>query len=132
MSTIEYSTINQSPTVDFLAAEALTNPQGVALALSDEGVKRPEAGADVVGIALVSNPEAVAAGERVDVQVKDIGRWYAASEFAAGDLLATDAAGKAVKANSGNMIIARALDAASAAGDLVRVQIINAGSAASA
>ena len=127
MSTYEYTGINSSATVDFLAGAALTAPKGIALALDGDGVKLPSAGADVVGIALINNPDAVEAGGRVDVQVKDIGLWTAGGSFAAGALLATDAAGKAVTAASGKKIIARALEAATAAGDLVKVQILNAG-----
>ena len=95
MSTFEYSGINESATVDFLAKAALTAPKGIFLALDSDGAKLPSAGGDVVGIAIISNPDAVAAGGRVDVQVKDIGLVYASASFAAGALLTTDAAGKA-------------------------------------
>ncbi len=124
---MEYSGINQSPTVCLTAASALTAPQGLALKLTSSGVALPSAGGDVVGLAIVSNPDSVAAGGRVDIQVKDIGIWVAGGSFAAGALLATDAAGKAVSATAGDYIVARALTAASAAGDLVRVQLLNAG-----
>lgn len=127
MSTFEYSGINSSAIVDFLAKADLTAPKGIFLALDSDGAKLPSAGGDVVGIALISNPDAVAAGGRVDVQVKDIGLVYAAASFAAGALLATDAYGKAKAAASTNTIVARALEPAAAAGDLVKVQLINSG-----
>ena len=127
MSTFEYSGINESATVDFLAKAALTAPKGIFLALDSDGAKLPSAGGDVVGIAIISNPDAVAAGGRVDVQVKDIGLVYASASFAAGALLTTDAAGNAKAAASGDAVVARAMEAAGAAGDLVKVQLINAG-----
>ena len=132
MSVYEYTGINSSATVDMLAASELTEPKGIALALSASGVALPAAGADVLGIAVISNPDTVPVGGRVDVQVKDIGLWRAGAAFDTGALLATDAAGKAVEATSGDKIIARALDGASAAGDLVRIQIIHAGTMPSA
>ena len=132
MATYEYTGINSSATIDLLAASELTAPKGIALALSSSGAALPSAGGDVVGIAIISNPDSVPAGGRVDVQVKDIGLWTAGATFDAGDLLATDASGKAVEAAAGNRIVARALEGAAAAGDLVKVQIINAGLAPSA
>lgn len=128
--TMEYSGINESPTIDLLAASELTAPQGVALALSATGAALPAAGADAVGIALVSNPEKVAANGRVDVQISGCGLWKAGGAFDAGDLLATDAKGQAVKAETGNYVIARALETATAAGDLIKVKLINSGAKA--
>jgi hypothetical protein len=118
--------------MDFLAASTLTAPQGVGLALTSSGVALPSAGGDIVGIALVNNPDSVAAGGRVDVQIKDCGLAKAAASFSAGDLLMVDAAGKMKKATSGNLVVARALEGAAAAGDLVKVQLINAGAAVAA
>jgi len=129
MSTFEYDGIISTATWDFLAAEKLTEPKGIALALTEDGAKLPAAGAAVCGIAIISNPDEVAAGERVDVQIKDIGLWRAGGEFKAGDLLATDATGKAVKAATGNAVVAMALENA-AANDLVKVKLILAGTAA--
>lgn len=128
-STYEYTGIVSTTTVDLLAAADLTQPQAIALALTEDGVKLPAAGADVVGIAIISNEETVKTGERVAVQVKDIGLWRAGAEFKAGDLLATDATGKAVKAATGNAVVAMALENA-AANDLVKVKLILAGTAA--
>ena len=127
MSTYEYTGINSSATIDLLAASALTAPKGIALKLTSSGAALPSAGGDIVGIAIISNPDTVPAGDRVDVQIKDIGLWTAGGTFDAGDLLATDAAGKAVKATAGDIAVARALEGAGAAGDLVKVQLIFAG-----
>ena len=127
MATFEYTGINSSATVDFLAGAKLTEPKGIGLALGASGVTLPTAGGDIVGIAIISNPDVVETGERVDVQVKDIGLMKAGGSFNAGAMLAVDAAGKAVTAASGKTIVARALETASAAGDLVKVQLINCG-----
>jgi len=127
MATYEYAQINESPTVSLKAASALTAPKAIALAFGASGVALPSAGADCVGIALISNPDAVAAGGDVDIQVKDIGLWEASAAITQGALLATTAAGKAVTAGSGDHIIARALEAATAAGDLITVQLLNSG-----
>ncbi len=128
MATYEYAQINESPVVSFKAAAALTAPKALALALGSSGVALPSAGADCVGIALISNPDSVASGGAVDVQVKDLPPWEASGAITAGALLATTAAGKAAAATTGNYVIARALEAATAAGDLIKVQLINAGS----
>ena len=45
----------------------------------------------------------------------------------AGDLLTPDATGKATKAAAGNFILAQALEAATAADQVIHVQIIKAG-----
>ena len=132
MSTFEYTGINSSATVDLLAASELTEPKGIALAFSASGAELPAAGADVIGIAVISNPDKVPAGGRIDVQVKDIGLWTAGAAFDQGVMLATDANGKAVEASPGDKILARALEGATAAGDLVKVQIIHAGTMPSA
>lgn len=125
--TREYSGIDSSVTKSFLAAENLTEPNGVFVKLDGDGVSLPAAGGDVVGIAIISNQDSVKAGERVDVQIKDIGLVVAGGVFAQGALLATNASGKAVAASSTNYIVGRALGPATAAGDLVQVQLLNNG-----
>ena len=112
MATYEYAQINESPTMKFKAAAALTAPKALALALGASGVSLPSAGAACVGIALISNPDSVASGGDVDVQIKDIALWEASAAITAGALLATTAAGKAVTATAGDYIIARALEVA--------------------
>ena len=48
--------------------------------------------------------------EDVTVQVKDISKWKAGGDFAAGDFLTSDANGAAVKATTGKFILAVALE----------------------
>ena len=67
------------------------------------------------------------AGTDVDIQIKDIGKWVAGEEIAAGTELATDAEGKAVAAKAGDFIDGTALSNATEAGTWVKVQIIKAG-----
>ena len=121
------TTINPSPTVVFPADAAITGARCVAMALSAGKLALPSAGAAVLGISIGETDEDVTAGEDITVQIKDIGKWTAGEAIAAGDELATNAAGKAVKAAAGDFIVGTALTAASAAGSLVQVQISKSG-----
>ena len=127
MATYEYAQINESPTISLKAASALTEPKAIALALGADGVALPAAGADCIGIALISNQDAIPVGGDVDIQIKDIGLWTASGVIAPGALLAATAQGKAATAKSGDHVVARALEAASAPGDLIKVQLLNSG-----
>ena len=127
MSTVLGTAINPSPTVTMQAGAALGSARYLALAVTDGKLTLPTAGANVLGIAIGETDEAVAVGDDVDVQIKDIGKWTAGAEIAVGAELATDAAGKAVTATGGAFIVGVALTAASAAGSLVQVQITKSG-----
>lgn len=127
MATYFGTSINDSPTIILPAKEKIENVQGIALAISDGKLAKPTAGANVIGLSLFTNDETVEADDEITVQVKDIGKWIAGGAVAVGDELTTDTDGKAVKAASGNFITAVALSKASAAGDVITVQIIKAG-----
>lgn len=127
MATYFGTSINDSPTIVLPAKEEIKGVQGIALAVSDGQLTKPTAGANVIGIALFTNDETVAAGDDVSVQVKDIGKWVAGEAVAVGDELTTDANGNAVKATEGKFITAIALSKATAAGDVISVQIVKAG-----
>lgn len=72
-----------------------------AVKFNADGKIVPAAAGDVVlGIALATTDDCKAGGT-VHVQIKDGTIWMAGGEFAAGDLLAADANGNAVKAESG-------------------------------
>lgn len=119
--------INTSPTIEVTAGAVLTAPAMLALAYDADGnVKLPDAGVAPAGI-VTADTDDVSQGERITIGVKDIVLWIAGGEVSAGDELSCDAAGKAVKSSAGQYIYARALKAASAAGDPISVQIINAG-----
>lgn len=127
MATYFGTSINDSPTIVLSAKEKIEGVQGIALAISDGQLTKPTAGANVIGLALFTNDETVAAGDDITVQVKDIGKWIAGEAVAVGDELTTDANGKAVKATDDNFITAIALSKATAAGDVISVQIVKAG-----
>lgn len=75
----------------------------------------------------VSTDVGAALGERVDVMHSGIAAVKAGAAFSAGDLITADAAGKAVKAAPGatasDRILGVALDAATAADEIVDVLI---------
>ena len=117
------STINPSPTVIFPTNAAITGARCVALSLSSGKLALPSAGAAVLGISIGETDTNAAAGDEITVQIKDIGKWIAGEAIAAGDELATNAAGKAVKATDGDFIVGTALSTVTAAGSLVQVHI---------
>lgn len=121
------TSINESPTIVLPAAETIENARGIAMVIAEGGLKKPTAGDLAVGISLMTMDETIEKGDDITVQVKDIGKWIAGEKIEVGDLLATNEEGKAVKATSGNFIMAQALSAAEKEGTLVKVQIIKAG-----
>ena len=126
------TSINESPVIAAQAGSAITDGALLAVSMDADGVKVVDtAGAVAVGL-LIPETDDVAAGDTVTVQVKDMGLWKTGAAVAAGDLLTPDAAGKATKAASGNFIFAQALEAATAADQVIHVQIIKAGFAAAA
>ena len=127
MGTVLGTAINSSPTIVMPAKAAITNPRYLALAVDAGKVKLPAAAGDpVIGIAIGEN-DSVAADDMVDIQIKDIGKWIASGSIAVGAELAADANGKAAAATSGDFILGVALTAASAAGDIIQVQITKSG-----
>lgn len=123
------TSINESPVISGIAAADIADGAMLAVTLSTDGIK-PATDADVpVGI-LIAETDDIKQGDTVTVQVKDIGLWKVGDAVAAGDLLAADAAGKAIKAAAGKFVLGQALEAATAADQVIRVQIIKAGYAA--
>lgn len=127
MATYFGTSINESPTIVLPVKEKIEGVQGIALAISGGQLTKPTAGANVIGLSLFTNDETVEAGDDITVQVKDIGKWIAGEAFEVGDELTTNADGKAVKAAEGNFITAVALSKATAAGDVIKIQIVKAG-----
>lgn len=121
------STINDSATVVIPAGADLEKPQGIALAVNENGkVVLPTLGANAIGIALFSN-DPVKSGEDVQIQIKDIGKMVASEAIKVGDEIMTTAEGKAAKATSGKFIIGVALTKAAAAGSVIEIQITKSG-----
>ena len=120
------TSINESPVIAAQAGQAITNGALLAVAMDADGVKVVStAGGVAVGL-LIPETDNVAAGDTVTVQVKDMGLWKVGAAVTA-DLLTPDATGKATKAAAGNFILAQALEAATAADQVIHVQIIKAG-----
>lgn len=125
--TIEYTSMNQSPTMVVKVKSDLGDVRGKAVKFDGEEVTYPVAGEMPVGFALLSESDEVKAKDEITVQIKDIGMWMAGAAVVTGDFLATDTEGLCQKATQGQYIFARALSGASAKGDYVTVQIIHAG-----
>ena len=119
--------INPSPTICGEAAATIAAPALLAVKFDANGkFVLPSSGDPCIGIAL-ANSEEVKAGDQLHVQIKDIGFWKTGAAVAAGAELAANAAGKAITATSGAFIMAIALEAASAADAIIKVQIVKAG-----
>ena len=116
--------INESPVIVVKAGEAIEAP--AFLAVTADG-KVATAGANAIGIVTPSSDDAVAEGDDLNVQVKDIGTWIAGGAVELGAELTSDATGKAVTASGGDFITAIALEAATAAGQRIPVQICKCG-----
>lgn len=119
--------INDSATIAEVAAAALTNPGTLAAEYDASGNAKIAAGTAVpIGIFIITN-DTVATGDLVDIQVKDIGLWTSGAAVAKGAELCANASGKAITATTGKFILAIALEAASAADEIIKVQIVKAG-----
>lgn len=116
--------INTSATIVGKAASAITDPRGKAIKFDSNGklVLASTAGEAFMGVGIVTNDEAIAAGQDIDVQVKDMGLGLAGGAISAGDALATDANGKLVTATAGDFAVGFAL-ADATSGSYVRLQI---------
>ena len=123
------TSINESSVISAKAGAAISGGAMLAAAMGATGTVSvvSTAGAVPVGLLIPETEAAVAAGDDVTVQVKNIGLWTAGAAVDAGALLMSDANGKAVTATAGKFVLAQALEAASADGQIIHVQIIKAG-----
>lgn len=126
-NTYEYTGIDTSLIMQVVMGAEVKEAHCKAVVLQEGKAVLPTAGAAPIGILLISSEDTLATGTEAAVQVSARGLWKAGAAFAAGELLAVDAEGLCQKAASGQFIYARALEAARAKGDIVKVQIINAG-----
>lgn len=126
------SQINQSVTIAEQAGAAIEDVRNRILAYDGNGnvILAADGTAVPAGIAIIeagvndiSGKESgkVAAGDDVDIQIKDIGYVLAGSDIAKGDEV-TASSGLAVKAETGNYVVGIALSAATEDG-YCRVQI---------
>lgn len=120
--------VNSSATIIGQAGAACALPAMRAFSF-DAGGKLviAGAGAHAIGIAIAETADAIATGDELTVQVKDICPAVAGGAFSKGAELACDAEGKLVKANSGKFILAVALESAAAKDAVVIVQVVKAG-----
>ena len=123
------TSINESAVISAKAGAAISNGAMLAAAMGSTGTVSVvgTAGAEAVGLIIPETDATIASGDDVTVQVKDIGLWIAGAAVNAGAMLMSDANGKAVTATAGKFILAQALEAATAAGQVIHVQIIKAG-----
>lgn len=126
-STYEYASINESSTLAVQAGAELTDGSGKAVKFSSGKVVLATEGDEPAGIVLLSQDEPVKKDDTLTIQIKDIGFWKAGAAVSAGDFLTSGADGLCQKVAAGQYIFARALNSATAKGDFVNVQIINAG-----
>jgi len=117
--------INTSATIVAPAAAKLEACAGKAVKFDANGkvVLANAAGEVVMGIAVLTTADVVAAGEDVDIQIKEIGKAVAGAEIKVGAELAVNASGALVTATDGQFVVATALEAAAAAGHIINVQI---------
>ena len=108
-------------TVQFLACKVIPYANGSKGA----GLGLPSAGGSILGI-VQNKPIQDEAGE---VMSQGISKATASAAFAVGVKLAADAAGKLRTAASGEQIVATALEASTATGDIVAVYLLNEGKA---
>jgi len=115
---------NDSPVIHCEANAALTAPAMKAFALNSSGkaILPANSGDFVVGIAL-ANADDVAAGGRIDLQVKDGCYAIAGEAVVKGDLLMAHTDGTLKKATAGKNVIAMAM-ASAAPGKPVEVYIM--------
>lgn len=110
----------------YIASGAIADRRAVRPHPSNAGQVVQGAGSDGL-FGIVNQPKGVASGERVDVAHVGETLAEAGAAVAAGALLTSDNVGRLVTAapaaGVNNRIIAIALEAASAAGDLIRVSI---------
>lgn len=117
--------INTSATIVAPAGAAIESVIGKAIKIDASGnaVVASTAGEKVVGIAVLTNSENPVKGEDITIQIKEIGKVVAGAEVARGDELAAAADGTLVTATSGQFVVATALTAATAAGQIIDAQI---------
>lgn len=118
------TSINNSATISEKAgAKADYRGKAVKYDASGNVVLCSTAGEAALGIGILTNDEETAIGADVDIQVKEMGVAIAGGAVAKGDALAVNASAQLVKATAGNFVLATAMQAATAAGEIIKIQI---------
>lgn len=115
--------INDSATLVFPAAEAITDVRNKVVVLTADGAKvATGATAPYMGVGLITNDFPIAKGEDVHVQVKEIALVEVGAEVTAGAAVSANASGLVKPATDGDHVLGIALSAG-AVGDKIFIQI---------
>lgn len=119
--------INSSPTIAVPAAADMTDIGGKAVKFDASGncVLCNTAGERVLGVVTIDNDVEIKKGEQVSIQIKDMGVVVAGDAVAVGAELAVKNDGTFITATAGQYVKAIAKEAAAAAGDVIRVIIVD-------
>ena len=104
-----FSMVDDSPTRVFQTSASLTGGAFTAVELGENGVATAGATNMPIGILAAESELPIGQGEDVNVVIRGGAMWTAAESIKGGDMLASNANGKAVKATSGKFIFAQAL-----------------------
>lgn len=117
--------INSSPTLAEKAGAEILNGQFLALKYTDTGevVVCDTSGENVAGILMPDCSNVINKGDDVSIQIKDIGMAKSGAAIKKGIELMVDATGKLIPATSGKFIVGYALSSASAADEIISVDI---------
>lgn len=120
--------INASPTIAERAGAAIPGGAGLAVKYDANGCIVPcaTAGEPALGVIIMQQGD-VAVGDSVTVQIKDVATCVSGGAVSKGALVAVNASAQAVAAAAGDFAIGMALSGASAAGQMVQVQICKCG-----
>lgn len=121
------TSINQSATISEKAGAVIADVRGKGVKYDDNGnvVLCNKAGEVVIGVGIMTNDDNIAAGNDVDIQIKDIGLVRAGAAVKKGDPLAVNANGTFVKATSGQYAAAIALETTVAEnGALIKARLV--------
>lgn len=120
--------VNTQPVVVETAKARIENADGKLVKIDTDGSVCicNVVGDSVFGI-VRSEAKDVESGEDVTVQVTAMGTVIAGDVFSKGDALTTNDKGLAIKASDGNYVFGMALEAATAANDVIKVLITHNG-----
>lgn len=117
--------INSSPTLAEKAGIDILNAQFLALKYNDLGEVVPcdTEGENVAGLLMADCSNVISKGDNVSIQIKDIGMGKSGTALKKGTELMTDSTGRLIPAVSGKFIIGYALSNATAADEIISIDI---------
>lgn len=120
--------MNNSATIREVAGAEIKNAAHKAVSYNADGkVILPAAAGDPAVGFILSDTLDLADGDETNILIKDIGLGEASAAIAKGAAVTVTTAGTLAKAESGNFILGFAMTAASAAGELIQVQLTKSG-----